>query len=280
VDIRDLWDFSDPAGTEVRFQGALSGAPFGDPGYDRDLLIKTQIARCLGLQKKFVEANALLNEVETGVPSTPLAQAYLNLERGRVLNSSGFPDQAKPFFEKASDIAVDIPDVKIDALHMIAIVSSPDEAIALNNQAIGIAEASTDPRARKWLGSLLNNTGWAFHDKGMYEIALDLFERCLKFHEANGDKGRARIARWTVARCFRSIGRFGPALVIQRALLNDEDKDGYVREEIGENLLALSQPEEAKPHFKRAYELLKDDPWLGETAKERILRLGRLGGEL
>lgn len=275
-----MWDFNDVIGSESRFRGALAGVTFGDPGYDRDLLIKTQVARCLGLQRKFVEATAVLDEVEAGVPATAITQAYLNLERGRVLRSSGSPELARPYFERARDTAAQIADVKIDALHMLAIVALPDEAIALNNQAIGIAEASTDPRARKWLGSLLNNVGWSFHDKGMYEIALDLFERCLKHHEAQGDREKARIARWTVARCFRSIGRFGPALVIQRALLNDADADGYVREEIGENLLALMQPEEAKPHFKRAYELLKDDPWLMGSEPERIMRLGRLGGFL
>lgn len=281
MDIRDLWDFNDPAATEMRFRDVLASC--GDP--DEQILIKTQVARALGLQRKFDEAIALLDEVDLQMnpaegekPAVkPDTKAYALMERGRALRSSGNKEAARPFFEAARDIAQST-DVKIDALHMIAIVAEPDEALTLNMQAIGLARASDDPRARKWLGSLLNNTAWSYHDKGLYELALDLFQEALEFRQKEGNAERIRIAQWSVARCFRSIGRFGHALVMQRALLLGNDKDGYTHEEIAENMAALGQIEEAKPHFQRAYEILKEDPWLRDSEPDRIQRLRAMAG--
>lgn len=56
--------------------------------------------------------------------------------------------------------------------------------------------------------------------------------------------------------------------------------DGYVHEEIGENLLALGQKGNAAPHFKEAYTLLAADQWLPEAEPERIERLRLLGNDL
>lgn len=288
MDIRDLWDFNDPALSESRFRDALAR----EPELDEQLMIKTQIARSLGLQRKFDEALAVLDEVDSAInpvstPENPVAapsvsaktKAYALMERGRALRSSGNKEAAKPLFEAAREAASGIADVQIDAIHMQAIVADPDEALRLNMEAIGLARASNDPRARKWLGSLLNNTAWSYHDKGLYELALDLFQEALEFREKEGDAEKIRIARWSVARTFRSIGRFGPALVMQRALLLGNEKDGYTHEEIAENMAALGQIEEAKPHFKQAWELLKDDPWLQDSEPNRILRLRAMSGE-
>lgn len=276
MDIRDLWDFNDPAGTETKFRNVLQTT--ADP--DTQLLLKTQIARTLGLQKKFPEALAQLEEVDAEILLNPttsaMTKAYTAMERGRALRSSGDKEGAKLHFDNARTLAAGIPDVLIDAIHMQAIVAESDEALRLNMEAIGIARAADDPRARKWLGSLLNNTAWSYHDKGLHELALDLFQEALEFREKEGDPERIRIARWSVARCFRSIGRFGPALVMQRALLLGNEKDGYTHEEIAENMAALGQLQEAKPHFARAYELLKEDPWFDD--KDRLLRLRTMGG--
>lgn len=284
MDIRDLWDFNDPAASEARFRDVLASTA----AVDDQLLVKTQLARALGLQRKFDEAKSVLDEVDAVLNPGPevtephaasaIVKAYAFMERGRVLRSSGDKEAAKPLFASAREAAKGIPDVLIDAIHMEAIVAEPDDALTLNMQAIGVARAADDPRARKWLGTLLNNTAWAYHDKKLYELALGLFQEALEFRQKEGDREKIRVAQWCVARCFRSIGRFGPALVMQRALLLGNDKDGYTHEEIAENMTALSQIEEAKPHFKRAYELLKEDPWLQDSEPNRILRLRTMAG--
>ena len=53
--------------------------------------------------------------------------------------------------------------------------------------------------------------------------------------------------------------------------------DGYNHEEIGECLLALGRPDEARPHFARAYEILSKDAWLADGEPERLKRLAELG---
>jgi tetratricopeptide (TPR) repeat protein len=276
MDIRDLWDFNDPGATEMRFRDVLASTA----SVEQQIMIKTQIARTLGLQRKFSEALALLDEVDAEIAVNDVSadvRAYAMMERGRVLRSSGDKTGARPLFDAARATATSA-DVIIDAIHMQAIVAEPDEAITLNLAAIGQARASDDPRARKWLGPLLNNTGWSYHDKGFYELALDLFQEALEFRQQEGDREKIRIAQWSVARCFRSIGRFGPALVMQKALLLGNPNDGYTHEEIAENMAALGQVAEAKPHFARAYELLKDDPWLQDSEPDRLKRLRAMSG--
>ena len=49
-------------------------------------------------------------------------------------------------------------------------------------------------------------------------------------------------------------------------------------EEIGENLLALSRDAESRESFARAYELLRDDPYLKANEAARLERLKKLGG--
>ena len=71
------------------------------------------------------------------------------------------------------------------------------------------------------------------------------------------------------------------ALDIQRMLLrqlaDSQETDGYVHEELAENLLALGQPGAAREHFALAYAALSHDPWLAESEPERIERLRALG---
>ena len=106
----------------------------------------------------------------------------------------------------------------VDALHMLGIAAPPDEQLDWNLRALAAAEASTDARARGWRGSLLNNIGGTYHDRGDYAKALDYWQQGLTEREASGDKARARIAKWKVARGLRSLNRLDEAEKIQREL--------------------------------------------------------------
>ena len=67
-DFDALWNFGDPAATEAEFRALLPRAEAsGDVAYVAEL--RTQIARTLGLQARFAEAHALLDEIERTLPS-------------------------------------------------------------------------------------------------------------------------------------------------------------------------------------------------------------------
>jgi tetratricopeptide (TPR) repeat protein len=278
-----LWDYDDPSASEWRFRDLLPRMPAGTPAY---LELLTQIARAQGLQRDFDAAHLTLDTVERALAAggERVHIRYL-LERGRAFNSSKQPERARPLFlaawERAQAAGEDF--YAIDAAHMLAIVVPPEQSHAWNLQALELAELTPDQRAKKWLGSLCNNMGWAYHDAGQYDQALARFEQALTYREAQGQEREARIARWSVARTLRSLGRTEEALAMQQALIEANERagadDGYVFEELGECLLALGHPAEAQPYFARAYAELSRDPWLAEGEPERLARLKALGME-
>ena len=281
-DFDSLWDYSAPDKTEARFRDLL---PQFTENESARLELLTQIARTQGLQRKFDEAHQTLDEVEKQLDETPSrAKVRYGLERGRVFNSSKQADKAKPFFEQALDLAKELGEdfYAVDAVHMLAIIADdPASSLSLNLIAIQMAESSLEERARNWLGSLYNNTGWSYHDAGEYESALVIFEKAESFFREKGSVEKTRIAIWTVARCLRSLNRLDEALSKQLALHAEFESagetDGFVFEEIGECLLALNRGEEAKPYFAKAYEVLSQDVWLMENEPDRITRLKQLG---
>jgi len=279
----ELWDYEDPAGTEVRFRGIL---PVLEERGDASpaLQLRTQIARTLGLQRRFDEAHALLDTVATRLDGAePVVRVRYLLERGRVLNSSGRAEEAKTPFVEAWDAARACGEdgFAVDAAHMVAIVETPDEAVRWNGLALQLARTSPDPRARKWKGSLLNNLAWTFFDQGDKEQAHALFLEALAFREEAGSQPELDIARWCVARSLRGLGRVEESLAAQRALQAEKEaggraEKGFVPEEIGECLLALGRADEARPYFAKAAALLSQDPWLVADDAERLARLARL----
>jgi len=277
----DLWDYNQPAATEERFRALLPHF-VDDPARHAELL--TQIARTQGVQRHFDEAHATLDAVQTRlVDSTGREQVHYWLERGRVFNSSGKVEQARPLFLAAWELAQQIGEDfhAIDAAHMLAIIEAPAEQQRWNQLALVLTEQSADPRAKKWLGSLSNNLGWSYFDEGDYSTALDYFYQALAAREAQGDDNAIRIARWSVAKALRMLGRVDEALANQEALLaiNQQlgEPDGYVYEELGECYLALQQPTQATQAFAQAYTLLSQDSWLVANEDERLARLKMLG---
>ena len=281
-DFDSLWDYNHPDETEKKFRELLPAAQAsGDDSYHAELL--TQIARTQGLQRKFAEAHRTLDSVEALLtPTLTRAKIRYQLERGRVSNSFGDKAAARPLFLQAWEDAVQISEdfYAIDAAHMIAIVESPEQQMAWNLKAVGIAEKTSDERARNWLGSLYNNIGWTYHDAGQFEQALATFQKALAYRENQGKADTISIAKWCIGRTLRSLNRIDEAQVIQRGLLaamNNDNPDGYVYEELGECLL-IQGSDDAKYYFGLAYQALSQDPYLVENEPGRLARLKTLGG--
>lgn len=274
VDLDALWDFGDPAASEQRFRAALADADGEDAA-----VLRTQLARALGLQRRFDEADQELSAVDPA--DSALAATYAAIERGRVLRSSADAAAARPFFLSALKHAEAAgPDfLAADAAHMLAITESGEAQLPWAERALRIAQSSEDPRARKWVGPVTHNLGWTMHDLERYDEALRYFEQALAFRLEQGDPGPIKVARWAVARCLRSLGRYDEALAIQRELRQAGPGAGYIDEELGELLLVTGQPEAAAAHFATAHRLLSGDAWLVAEESDRLRRLAELAGE-
>jgi tetratricopeptide (TPR) repeat protein len=280
-----LWDFDAPATSEARFRAALRDtAPRSREAYETS----TQLARALGLQRKFAAADAILDGVVAALETVPprVRVRYL-LERGRVQNSSGAAEKAVPLFKDAlaaseRDTLTGADFYRVDALHMLGIAVPASERLDWNLKALAAADASSDARARGWRASLQNNIGWIYHDGGDYAKALDSWQEALVAREAGGNATKIRIAKWTVARGLRSLGRLDDAEKMQRALAKEMERspagDGYVYEELAEIALARNDASGAKPWAAKAYALLKNDEGLKAGEPERLARLAKIGG--
>ena len=114
----------------------------------------------------------------------------------------------------------------------------------------------------------------ALKQKGIenYELALNALDRAQ--NESEGKPEQLAAVYFERGKNLAALKRYDEALNMQESLLADyystNDEDGFVSEEIGECLLALNQPDEAKHHFKEAYRLLKDISWISEERLERM----------
>lgn len=278
------WDFAKPEVSESRFQEALKQYA----AHSREALeIATQVARAQGLQRRFDTAHATLDRVEPELDrvDSRVRIRYL-LERGRVFNSSGSPARAVPLFRQAAETAKRAGRdgdafYEIDALHMLGIAAPTAERLDWNVRALAAAEAAKDARARAWRGSLYHNIGWSHFERGDHGTALDFWEKALHVREAAGDPARLKVARWTVARGYRALGRLDDAERLQRALAEDNlksgEEDGYVYEELAEIAVARGDRAAAAPWAAKAHALLREDAWLAATEPARLKRLAELG---
>ncbi len=287
-DVDALWDYNKPELSEKRFLGAIEDAEPASPHY---IELLTQLARSQGLQGKFEQGHITLDRAQSMLhPDMIVPRIRVMLERGRLYNSAGDPETACDFFSDAFGLARSVADdaraeaLAVDAAHMLGIAAPEDRRMTWNEKALELCEASSNPESQRWRATLYNNIGWTYHDLGQYAQALSHFQRGLDWRIANRtgpkDDAEIRIARWSVARTLRSLGDFEQALSIQEALERDcaaaGEPDGYVHEELGENLLALGRIGEARAHFGRAHALLSADAWMREHEAPRLARLLRL----
>jgi tetratricopeptide (TPR) repeat protein len=283
--INKLWDFNDPKASEERFRSRLAEEENNRSPLETRMEIMTQIARAESLQQKFDEAHKTLDTVEVALKTlhSPLVETRYYLERGRAFNSSNHPKEAKEEFLNALKAAekVGFDYYAIDAIHMIAI-ANPDSSLEWSERGIKMAETSKEERAKLWLGTFYNNTGWTYFNRKQYQTALELFVKYEKECSKRNDEPGARIAKWSQAKMHRFMGNLDKSLSMQLDLEKDinegrMDTDGYVYEEIAECLLAQGKKEESRKYFNQAYDLLSKDIWLARDEKGRLERLKSLG---
>jgi tetratricopeptide (TPR) repeat protein len=234
VSLADLWDWSDPAGSESRFRALADSGP-----EEVRLAAMTQVARALGLQARYVDGRAVLGQVARAADgAAPEVAVRVALERGRLARSEGLTDEAAPLFQEAAELAqrAGLEALHVDALHMLAMDGEPQEQITRTLTALEVAGSASSEEARRWDASLLNNLGMAQHDAGDLPGALESFQAALALREVRGQAREARIARWMVAWTLRLLGRTDEALAMQRelkaALEAAGEQDVYVDEEL------------------------------------------------
>ncbi|MBK8383677.1 MAG: hypothetical protein IPL16_17650 [Ignavibacteria bacterium] len=145
-----LWNYSKPDETEKKFRELLPEIKAsGDKSAYLQLL--TQIARTLGLQRKFEDAHKLLDETETQLTDDdPVSKIRYQLERGRTFNSSGKTEKAEELFLKAYELGLNSGEenLTVDAAHMMAIVKSGEQSLEWNEAAMKLAENSSNLQQR------------------------------------------------------------------------------------------------------------------------------------
>ena len=238
MDIEAFWEYTDPGASEVRFAEAAVAAS-GDPRLE----LLTQLARTYSLRGRFVEAHTLLDAVESKLDGAgPAVHARYMLERGRTYNSANDVEMARPLFVGAWNLARagQLTGLGVDAAHMVAIThSGTAEGIAWNRLGLSVARGALDPKAVALIPAMLNNAAWDLHALGRYDEALTYFEEAETEWLARGKPKQIRIAKWSVARCLRSMGRNREALAIQQALAAEHAAAGTTDRYVDEEIAAL-----------------------------------------
>ena len=244
IDLAPLWNFSDPALSEQRFREAQATA-----GADDALILQTQIARTYGLRKDFARAQQILREMEPRLPGSGAEVRVRHaLEYGRTLASTAHDEasqspevkeQARLAYGRALELAkaAHLDGLAVDTLHMMAMVdTAPADQLKWGQEALAVVQASTQPDAKKWEASLRNNIGYALHQLGRFDEALDQFQQQVGLRERGTNAEATRVAYWMFAWTLRSLKRHDEALAIQQRLEREGDAAGepdpYVFEEL------------------------------------------------
>jgi tetratricopeptide (TPR) repeat protein len=207
--LRPLWDFDDLDVSERRFEEQLQKETSG--AVRAELL--TQLARVQGLRGRFAEGDRLIDQAQALSDGSAAVEARIQMERGRLRNSSGDAGAALAMFQAAFEIADEAGEkfLAADAAHMAALASPDREGkLEWTERGIGIATESTDRDVSYWLGPLYNNLGWEYQDAGEHEAALDAFRLALAARERYPEMpALIQHAKEAVAEALRAFGPRG-----------------------------------------------------------------------
>lgn len=246
-DLATLWDFQQPALSEARFRQRLAALP--EATGDAALVLQTQIARTLGLRRRFDEARAVLAPLRpqlAGAGAEALVRWHLEWGRAHASAthdgaklSDADRDRARQAYRAAADAAraAGLDSLAVDALHMLPFTTADEaQGLAWTQAALDLAMASAQPEARRWEASLRNNLGVSLNTLGRHDEALAMLQQAVTATAQLGSPGRLRIAHWMVAHTLRKLGRNDEALAMQQRLERENADAGapdpYVFEEL------------------------------------------------
>ncbi|OQR85351.1 hypothetical protein THRCLA_10713, partial [Thraustotheca clavata] len=227
----------------------------------------------------------------TSLPDSVLkveVRVRINTERARILRDMKENSKALPLLASAwsmIDSTKQFPDddLVLDVLHLLAMLqSTPQDKIQWNQRAFAKASSSEHPDATHWVAVLGDNLGWSYLETGNAPASLHHFEAALAARKKLGDAECIRLAKWMVARALRANKQQQNAINYLKELEAEYIAlgldDGYVFEEMAENLHELNQDDAAKPYFKKAWDILQNDTLMCEHHPEhRLERLHELG---
>lgn len=166
----ELWDWDDAVKSEAQLRAALATATNEVIAAE----LTTQVARALGLQDRFAEADALLDSI---LDPSGVVAVRVHLERGRIRTSSDHLTDAIPLFEAALlEATTDhLEFLEADSAHML-VIAEPARAEHWTARGLQAVEHTKNRRTRRWEFSLHYNLGWRFFDDDKLAAALAEFE--------------------------------------------------------------------------------------------------------
>lgn len=265
----DLWQFDNPAASLATFQEAQVSADSEDWA-----ILQTQVARAKGLLGNFEAARVALEEIDLEHASIEVQVRYW-LELGRTQCSPKHKIEARTMEAKASartcyqqafELAqhAKLDYLAIDALHMMTVVDdAPEDQLQWNMRAIEYMESALDPLAKRWAGSLYNNTGYALALAGRHDEAELNLQKALAERETHGNPSQIRVAKWMIAWNLRLSGKAETALRMQLDLEKECDEvgepDPYVFDELELIYLALDRVDIASAYKTKADRVRETD---------------------
>jgi tetratricopeptide (TPR) repeat protein len=288
-DLGRLWNATDPQVSEAAYRALLPEAEALAP-HDRCSLIDvhTAIARCEMLQNKFAPARASLAEAERLLNEQDAAYRVSSrirwcIETGRLQVLEKTPSQARARFAEAWSLALNSGEdaLAVEIALLIAPVEPQKQQPEWIARGIRLAEESPQPGAKRWLGNLYSASGWKLFEVRQFEAALGAFQKALSHLKSHGTEREVFVAKWSIGKLLRTMGRAEEALAIQNALLADlgvgKQKDGRLFEELAECLHSLKRVPEAQVYFDLAYHELFQDEWVKNNQPAVLKRLKDLG---
>lgn len=217
------------------------------------------------------------------------------LESGRKFISDKRPSQARPLFVEAWNEAVNAGEdyLAIDAAVMMAEIEPRKQQQEWIERGIELAERSPKADAKKWLGALYTNMAWRYYNLRRYDLTLEAFDKALSHLKSQqGSEREVFVARWSIGKVYRVMGRTEDALAVQNSLLAELGiggvQDGRLYEELAECLHTLKRSTEARVYFDLAYRELSREHDIesggggetnGDIQPSRLKRLKDLGKE-
>jgi tetratricopeptide (TPR) repeat protein len=284
-----LWNPNDATGSKAAFTALIPEAE-SLASKDRSSLIELHslIARCEGTGGDFRAARASLEKSKQLLDESQAvyrvsARLRWLVEKARVLVLERTPSQAHAALTEAWALAINSgeDDLAVEVAQQFAAIESQKMQLEWIRKGIELAESSPSPRAKRWLGSLYASWGWKLYDVRQFESALEKFHTALRHFKAAGTARELFVAKWSVGKVLRALGKLEEALGSQQVLLAELGiggaRDGRLYEEIAECLQALKRAPEAQLYFELAYRELIGDEWAKENQPQMLKRMKDLG---